>query len=76
MANVSEAAGSYTLVGEWSQEMIDNLNTVKLVLEEGEYNTILDSDFTKVELSWGFQGNGRGTYSENLSFAPQECGAY
>ena len=69
MANVSEAAGSYTLKGEWSQAMIDSINIVKNELRKGEYYTDFESDFEKNEPIVAFQGNGRWTYSNNLLFA-------
>ena len=67
MANVSEPSGTFRLIGDWTPEMIRNLNIIKKEWGGYFYNTEIEDDFEEAGTGLAFWGQGRWAYMYNLS---------
>ena len=72
MANGSDVYGIISLVGDWTTEMIKNLNIIKKEWNNWSYYTDVHGDFNKNELTLDFSAIGRWSYDVNL----REIGAW
>ena len=68
MANISEAYGTFTLCGTWSDEMIKNANILREEWSDWCYNTIIDEEFNAEQTEYSFLGSGRWAYCRNLEY--------
>jgi len=66
MANISDAFGTYTLCGTWSDEMIKRANILRDEWGDWYYNTIIDEEFNAEQTEYSFLGSGRWAYCWNL----------
>jgi hypothetical protein len=66
MANISDAYGTVTLVGNWTDEMRKNLNIVKEEMVSWCYNIDIFEDFTPQISSQSFHGDGRWSFFSNM----------
>ena len=62
MANISSSYGTITLRGDWTKEMVEQLNTVKEEWRNWYYNTYTDDTFSKDKMTIQFDGTGRWVY--------------
>jgi hypothetical protein len=65
MANISNAFGEMFLKGNWTPEMIDNLNIISCVWKDWHYGIHVEP-FTIGKLTQGFSADGRWSFKNNL----------
>ena len=68
MANCSDVYGTMTLEGEWTLQMLADLNTVAKEWASWSYNIVVTDDFTHDCLSQSFLGCGRWAFNLNLDY--------
>lgn len=66
MANYSRASGFMTLIGNWTDKMINNLNIVKEQWDKWDFNISIDDDFSQEWKSLFFRASGRWSVERNL----------
>lgn len=66
MANCSDVYGIITLEGEWTDEMLSALNTVKTVWASWSYNIAPAGEFSSDLISQDFIGCGRWAFKSNI----------
>lgn len=67
MANVSYVSGDMKLVGEWTEAMVKEFNTIKESWASWNYNITVD-DFRPGDTDTCFYANGRWAFENNLAW--------